>query len=67
MEALETVLVKAKELSEYLNETEPTHPVNVIDAGYTNPEMGELSESCDNLVAHLQSQIAEEFDKDIYN
>lgn len=67
IEAFETVLIKVKELNEYLNETEPELPINIIDGRYDTPALTDLVEACDNAQSHLQSQIAREFDNDIYN
>ena len=67
MEALQTVLVSIKELSKYLNDTEPKHPINIIDGRYDNRALTDLAEACDNAETHLQSQITEEFANDIYN
>ena len=67
IEALETVMLKVRELNEYLNETDPERPINIIDGHYDTPALTDLAEACDSAESHLQSQIAEEFDNDIYN
>lgn len=63
-EALEDVSVTIKELNNYLNETDRKHPINIIDAGYTDPTLLALAEACDAAQFRIGVQIEEELERE---
>lgn len=63
-EALKDVLFNIKKTNGYLNETDPKHPINNIDAGYTDPTLIALAEACDAAKFRLGVQIEEELESE---
>lgn len=64
LEALEDVLFTIKKVNNYLNETDPKHPINIIDAGYTDPTLIALAEACDAALSRVGTQIEEELESE---
>ena len=63
-EALEDALFTIKKFNDYLNETNPKHPINIIDSGYTDPTLVSLSNDCDVALFHIDKQIETELEKE---
>jgi len=62
-EALEDALFTIKKTNDYLNETDHKHPINIIDAGYTDPTLIALAEACDTAQFWISTQIEEELER----
>lgn len=63
-EALEDTRFTIKKLNNYLNETDPKHAINIIDAGYTDPTLIALADACDAAQFRIGVQIEEELESE---
>jgi len=63
-EALEDALFTIKKTSDYLNETDPKHAINIIDAGYAAPTLIALADACDAAQFRIGVQIEEELESE---
>ena len=63
-ESLEDILFNIKKTNDYLNEMDPKHPINIIDAGYIDPTLTALAEACDAALFRLYKQREEELERE---